>query len=153
MADGHEKINSTTTSTLAKGITNVGSSFITNSSSPYDWVTTDDDGYLRADLWFKSDGTGVCPVGFRVPTYEELQTETFDNGVRNEATAFSNFLKLPVAGGRDGFNGSLGYLGSWGAVWTIGLMSGSLAFNFDSSNSGLYDGYRATGLSIRCVEN
>ena len=157
MADGHEKSNSTTTSTQASTITSVGNQFITGNS---DWTTADADGSQRSALWSKTDGTGVCPVGFRVPTITELKTETLDYaGVDNtttgavkvidSATAFSNFLKFPVAGYRSYSNGSVGGQGSWGYVWSL---SDSQIVYFDSI--GAYNGSapRTNGFSVRCVE-
>jgi hypothetical protein len=105
--DGHQESNSTITTNLATTITSVGNSFIKNFSSPYDWLdvnnnTVDDNGSLRSAKWSKTDGTSICPVGFRVPTEAELTAETTGlNGaddVTNRDGAFNNFLKLPSAG-------------------------------------------------------
>ncbi len=164
LADGHEKINSTTTSTLAKGITNVGNQFIIRNN---DWTTADSDGSKRVAQWSKTDGTGVCPVGFRVPTASELENKTIDYDGKNanpatgkvkvidSGTAFSNFLKLPVAGSRGSSSGSMVREGSWGSVWTI--TSGRKArsqhshFKSDSATWGFYE--RTECVSVRCVEN
>ena len=165
LADGHEKSNSTTTSTLATGITSVGSSFITSSSSPYDWTIADADGSLRSALWSKTDGTGVCPVGFRVPTITELKTETLDYAgvdntitgavkVTNSATAFSNFLKFPVAGFRDGINASMRDQNVKGDVATSsmdGIFQSIMLF--DSNNVIVGGDPISSGFSVRCVEN
>ena len=162
LADGHEKSNSTTTSTLSTGITSVGNQFITGNS---DWTTADADGSQRSAQWSKTDGTGVCPVGFRVPNQTELASETTgytgsDNTttgavkVINSATAFSNFLKFPVAGYRDYFGGSMGGQGLWGDVWTSSVDgSDSVYMGFGSGGAGWDSYYRANGLSVRCVEN
>lgn len=149
LADGHEKANSATTSTLATGITSVGSSFITSSSSPYDWTTVDSTGADRTALWSKTDGTGVCPVGFRVPTQTELSAEN----ITNSADAFTK-LKFPVAGGRSFFVGSMGVQGSLGGVWASSVSgSGSVDMYFGSANAGWYSNYRASGFPVRCIEN
>lgn len=39
------------------------------------WAATDREGIERSAFWGKSDGTGVCPNGFRVPTVKELLAE------------------------------------------------------------------------------
>ena len=162
LADGHEKSNSTTTATQASTITSVGNQFITGN---YDWTTADADGSLRTAQWSKADGTGVCPVGFRVPTQTELATETLDYaGIDNtstgavkvidSATAFSNFLKFPVAGYRSNFDGSMSNQGSWGNVWASSVDgSRSVDVRFDSGNAYWDSNDRARGLSVRCVEN
>ena len=162
LADGHEKSNSTTTSTQASTISSVGNQFITGNS---DWTTADADGALRTAQWSKTDGTGVCPVGFRVPTQTELANETTgyagsDNSttgaikVIDSATAFSNFLKFPVAGSRSNFDGSMDGQGSWGGVWTSSVDgSYSVDMYFDSGDADWDCGNRAGGLSVRCVEN
>ena len=168
LADGHEKSNSATTSTLATGITSVGSSFIISDFSfNYDWTTsgTDDNGALRTAQWSKTDGTGVCPVGFRVPTITELKTETLDYaGIDNtttgavkvidSTTAFSNFLKFPVAGFRDGINASMRDQNVKGDVATSsmdGIFQSIMLF--DSNNVIVGGDPISSGFSVRCVEN
>ena len=100
-----------------------------------------------------------------MPTITELKTETLDYaGVDNtttgavkvidSATAFSNFLKFPVAGDRSYFDGSVDFQGSWGYVWTSSV-NGSYSVTEDFGSGDAYWGsdYRAYGLSVRCVEN
>ena len=156
--DGHQESNSSTTSTQATDVTTVGhSDFITsNNTYSYDWAqSADSNGSLRSANWSKTDGSSVCPVGFRVPTQTELQAETTDNGVTNSASAFTNFLKLPSAGYRDYFDGSMFGVGSWGNLWSSSA-SGSSASHlfFDSGSADWYSyDYRAYGLSVRCLRD
>ena len=152
-ADGHQLSNSTTTSTLAIDLNTTGnSSFITSSSSPYDWTALDSDGALRSANWSKTDGSSVCPVGYRVPTEAELVAETTDNGVTNSETAFSNFLKLPSAGIRLGNSGSLGDSGSWGTIWSSSPNGASSEdLNFGSLVAFWIGSSQADGQSVRCV--
>ena len=163
LADGHEKATTSAVSGQSNVISNVTpTNFLYGNS---DWTTADSDGSLRSALWSKTDGTGVCPVGFRVPTITELKTETLDYaGVDNtttgavkvidSATAFSNFLKFPVAGYRGGFDGSMYGQGSWGDVWTSSVTgSRSRGMYFDSGSADWYGYGRASGFSVRCVEN
>ena len=155
-ADGHEKVDSSTTSTQATNINSAGSSFITEIGTyNYDWAkNADSDGSLRAFNWSKTDGSSVCPVGYRVPTIDELKAETLDEGIDNNSDAFNNFLKLPSAGGRISNSGSMYGLGSSssmssssvnGSYFSMLLFnSGALISNFVS---------RAGGLPVRCLRD
>ena len=82
-ADGHQERNSTTTSTLATDINATNANFITSGS---DWVANgvDDNGSLRAANWSKTDGSSICPVGFRVPTIDELRAENVNNSISRQ---------------------------------------------------------------------
>ena len=46
-----------------------------------DWVLGDEDGAIRYARWSATDGSSICPSGFRVPTLAEVQAEnlTTDN--------------------------------------------------------------------------
>jgi len=158
--DGHEDSGSATTSTQATDINSAGSDFITsNSANSYDWAkTADSDGSLRSANWSKTDGTSVCPVGYRVPTIAELRAETLDNGVTNRATAFSSFLKLPSAGVRgyysSYYSGTLSNQGSWSGVWSgsvYGSYSRSVGFNSGYAYEYYYS--RAYGFAVRCLRD
>ena len=155
--DGHQDSNSPTTNVQATDVTNVGhGDFITDDGThDYDWAqVTDRDGSQRKANWSKTDGSSVCPVGFRVPTIAELRAETLDNGVTNRDTAFSNFLKLPSAGSRSNFGGSMRGVGSWGTVWSSSA-SGSHAsvLHLDSGAAGWFNSFRANGRSVRCLRD
>jgi len=161
-ADGHQDSLSATTTTIATNVNNVNnvgnSSFIVGSFSG-DWIFTDINGSIRSANWSKTDGTSVCPVGFRVPTLTELKAETLDNGVIDNTTAFSNFLKLPSSGLRQGSDGSLLEQGTWGYVWTSSITSYSpwmVYFNDGlvfTSSSNTSSSNHANGLSVRCIKN
>ena len=155
--DGHQVSTSANTSTQATDINSVGhSDFITNSS---DWAQAADiDGSLRSANWSKTDGTSVCPVGYRVPTEQELRDETLDNtggdAFAGNTDAYNNFLKLPSAGYRNFDVGSLHGQGSYGIVW-LGSVAGlsSLGLAFGSGPAGTYSYNRANGLSVRCLKD
>ncbi|MEA2018000.1 MAG: PKD domain-containing protein, partial [Campylobacterota bacterium] len=91
--DGHEKSDSSTTSTQATSTSNVnnGGKFITSSSSySYDWAkNADSDGTTRSANW------NPCPTGYRIPTIEELEAEN----ISDRSDAYSK-LMLPSAGYR-----------------------------------------------------
>ena len=154
--DGHQESNSSSTTTQATDVNNVGhGNFIVTNNLPYDWASVDSNGSIRSANWSATDASSVCPIGFRVPTQTELQAETTDNGVIDSASAFSNFLKLPSAGFHNSFGGSMGDVGYWGYVWsssTSGPSAYSLGFNSGSTvwhSSAL----RTLGLSVRCLRD
>jgi len=158
-ADGHEKSNSSTTSsdinaTIANG------KFITNNLSPYDWVASgvDDNGSIRSSNWSKIDGSSVCPIGFRVPTIEELRDETIDlsgsDDVKNRMDAFNNFLKLPSAGFRTNTSGFISLQGDYGFLWSSSVDgSGSFQIGFKTLDAKLYHGVWTYGCLVRCIKN
>jgi len=159
--DGHQVSSSATNAAQATDINSVGhSDFITaTNDNDYDWAqAADSDGSLRATNWSKTDGSSICPVGFRVPTEKELRDETLDNtagdNFANNTDAYSNFLKLPSAGYRKGGDGSLGGQGAYGIVWSSSVTgSNSHLLNFNSGYAITYDGTRTYGLSVRCIRN
>ena len=152
--DGHQDSGSDTTPTLATDINNAGNNFVLGTSSPFDWVSIDSTGVQRSANWSKTDGSSICPAGFRVPTLTELKAETVDNDVTNRVTAFSNFLKLPSSGFRNSGIGVLNLEGSAGNVWTTSVDGSSSSYvSFQSSNAGTNLDIHANGLSVRCLKD
>ena len=156
-ADGHEKSTSSTTSTQASSITYAGSRFITSSSTySNDWASSaDSGGSLRSWNWSKTDGSFICPVGYRVPTVTELEAETTksSNAVSNRLDAFNNFLKLPAAGLRS-LSGDLLAQGTESYYWTTtysSTKSTRIYFGSTTTTTVLHD--RAYGRSIRCIKD
>ena len=154
--DGHQNSGSGTTATLANDINNVGhGNFITNIS---DWADTgiDDNASLRTVNRSKIDGSSICPVGYRVPTYIELENETMSasTAVTNNTDAFNNFLKLPSAGSRYYLNGYMIPPGTFVSLASNSAPNGSRAsgFVFDTDSAQGSQGHRANGSSIRCIQ-
>jgi uncharacterized protein (TIGR02145 family) len=149
-ADGHQKRNSGTTSTLSNSDTPGHGDFITTSSSPYDWRSPQND-----NLWQGVNGTNnPCPDGYRLPTAAEWEAERQSWNSNDAAGAFGSPLKLPVAGGRGGGNGSLYGVGSGGRYWSStvdGAYSRSLRFLSSNAYMGSY--VRASGFSVRCLKD
>ena len=157
-ADSHELINWTsgtagtqvngTTTTLADNPANA--LFIRNSTSPYDWRTTQD-GALWATV---ASANNPCPIGFRVPTSSELNAERIAFSSNNTAGALASVLKLPVAGFRYNSDGSLYNTASYGHYWSS-TVNGTSAINLDfhSSNASTYTNNRANGMSVRCLKD
>lgn len=152
--DGHQDPTSKTTETLAGDVNNAGDKFITY---PIEWASVDIDGSIRNANWSKTDGSSVCPVGFRVPTIDELAAETILSGASFENTmdAFSNFLKLPSAGFRIDLNGAILEQGKDGFVWSnsiSGVYSSDLHFSGVITQV-VYEDTRSYGYSVRCIKN
>jgi len=155
--DGHQESNSTTTSTQATDVENAGNYFIKSSSTyDYDWAkNADSNGSIRSTAWSKTDGSSVCPVGFRVPTEAELKAETTglsgNDKVENRDDTFNNFLKLPSDGNRNDNEGSINNLGSTGYLWSSSVDGSYSRFLRFNSSIGWFKVNRAYGFSVRCV--
>ena len=160
-ANGHQESNSSTTS-LTGNLPDNGTLFITRNQGVIDdWTTQDNSGATRQANWNKTDGTSICPVGFRVPNSTELINETkvyqTQNAVVSADVFFTNSnLKFPKAGGRSGSNGSLS-VGNVISMWS-NTLNGNRS-NYLNSSSG-FSGYssvesseRVVGLPVRCIRN
>ena len=182
-SDGHQRIDrnttdncfdsantsiictSSTTTTRETGITATvaGVNFIANSSNPGDWVenttqdnnNVDDDGALRTAFLSKTDGSGLCPTGFRLPSDAELAADTINataTTVVNSDTAFSSFLKLPISGYRNRSAAKLVYVDKRGFVWSAtAIDSEANHLKFNGSNAAIVNTYRTYGFSVRCL--
>ena len=149
-ADGHQRRNSGTTSTLSGSNQPNHGSFILAPNSPRDWRSPQNN-----NLWQGVNGTNnPCPVGYRLPTEAEWEAERLSWISNNAAGAFNSPLKLPVAGRRYYSSGSLHFVGSFGYYWS-GAVGGtnSRGLTFSSSNAYMYSSYRAFGGSVRCLKN
>lgn len=150
-ADGHEKSTSTTNATQATTITSVGNQFITVTGG--DWTTADSDGALRSANWSKTDGTSICPSGFRVPTLSELKAEFPDSTYKS----YSSFLKIPTSKVRSKDGSMYDGMGGYSALWASDAVSGNFAnrIYFYGTDVSMADGLndKASGYSIRCIKN
>jgi uncharacterized protein (TIGR02145 family) len=158
--DGHELISwsTGTTGTLKYGTTTTLSTtdtpnsalFITNTSSPYDWRSTQND-----NLWQGEAGTNnPCPSGFRVPTNAELTSLVTAVGITNSATAAASKLRFSVPGYRGYNSGALNYTGSEGYYWSSSV-NGAYAYSRSFYNGITGTSYtdRAHGFTVRCLGN
>jgi len=151
-ADGHQDSTSLLTSTQAIDVTNVGyPSFIKGN---LDWAKpgVDNGGATRAVNWSKTDGSSVCPKGFRVPNKAELSAE-FAN-IHNKTDAFNSFLKLPVSGFRNAIDGSMINVGLKGYLWSTTPTGTNNAYRakYEPSNAFVTPYYRGDGKAIRCIK-
>lgn len=155
--DGHESRSSSTTTTLASTITPGTNIFILNSTTPYDWTTTDSTGVSRTSAWADGRSNDICPAGFSVPTEAELTADTTSAttiDVTNSTTAFSSFLKLPMAGYRHRGVGALYNVDSLGFYWSRGAGSNTGRNLYFNSSTADFAGYhRPNGFSVRCIQD
>ena len=149
-ADGHQKRNSPTVSTLSSIDQPGHGNFILAPNSPYDWRSPQ-----NTDLWQGVNGVNnPCPPGYRLPTDAELNAERLSWSSNNSAGAFASPLKLPVAGLRFFSSGSLYGVGSYGRYWSStvdGIHSRRLGFASTGANIDNYS--RAYGYSVRCLKD
>ncbi|MFW5805829.1 MAG: hypothetical protein ACOCVX_04800, partial [Bacteroidales bacterium] len=147
--DGHQIRTSGTTATLSSSDTPGHGNFILAQGSPYDWRSPQND-----NLWQGVSGTNnPCPSGYRLPTDAELEAERLSWSSNNSAGAFGSPLKLPVAGNRNGGDGSLDNVGSFGYYWSSTVDGTYSRFLIFSSNAGMYSDCRVYGLSVRCIKD
>ncbi len=177
--DGHEKINSVARNDMLedKNVLDVGHSyFIKDCAQGYcnwtinEWTINhiDDNGTIRAENWSKPDGTGICPINFRVPTKDELEAETINQSVTNMSGAFDNFLKIPASSFKHQWLGyryvdySSGYESS--DLWTISIdpeyantgsayEPGSFRLSVSPSTASVLGSHRAIGAPVRCIKD
>ena len=158
-ADGHEDSNSSISTTLATDVSNVGhGNYITNITISTDWTSIDSNGSIRSANWSKTDGTAVCPTGFRVPTLTELSLELFATGsanISNRDDAYASFLKLPSSGIR--YVGNMYSVGSWGLLWSSSVYDNdttmSNSVSFDDTSAYAQGVERAIAIPVRCRED
>lgn len=159
--DGHEKRGSgkaamATTGDLddngqVKTTSKVGK-FLTSSASPYDWRSPQDN-----KLWGATKTVSdPCPTGWKVPTNAQWNDVLSKNSTKKWETiggySLGEALFLPAAGIRP-YDGTTNGVGTHGYYWSSTISStNSYYLNFHSG--GIYSNYnyRATGCSVRCVQ-
>ncbi|MCB4764753.1 MAG: fibrobacter succinogenes major paralogous domain-containing protein [Sulfurovum sp.] len=109
--DGHQFSYSDKVNLQAETITPPHDKFITVNSSATDWVVAsvegidvDSDGTKRERFLSKIDGTGICPLNYRIPTAEELRNEYLLETITTES---NSILKFPLAGIRNSVDGNI----------------------------------------------
>ena len=110
-------------------------------------------------LWSGKDGKNpICPKGYRVPTQEELYKETVgldsNRKVVDIKSAFDNFLKIPASGFKSLCKGTLGGVGSVGALWSSSTFLNDVYYlDIKPDNADMSTGSRAEGLPVRCIKD
>lgn len=156
-ADGHQAVASATITSLIGSFPTTSNLFVITdaSTSYYDWLALNKDtnGQSRVSYLQKTDGTYICPVGFRVPTMSELVSE------KANMSNFTNILKFPLNGWKARHIANKIYdKGSIGSVWsstpdnTYQKYGTSLIYDEFTGNQRNGD-ERAIGRGIRCIKN
>jgi len=157
--DGHQDRLSTTIPKLATSIENTNDKFITSTN---DWTkTTDTNGRLRASNWSKTDGSSICPIGFNVPTIDEIKKELVGAGsaeVQNPSDAFHSFLKMAAGGSREAETGVILSAERDSALWSRSVFESrailiSIFMVADISGIAARVGIRADGFPVRCIKD
>jgi uncharacterized protein (TIGR02145 family) len=149
-ADGHQCRNSGTTSTFSSTDQPSHANFILSPNAPVDWRTTQNN-----NLWQGVNGiNNPCPLGYRLPTFSELDADKINWTLNNSAGAFNSPLKLTLAGDRFYNDGSIRVIGFEGRYWSSTIYSNySWFLDFYSYNSIMDKLARADGASVRCIKN
>lgn len=140
-------LSATTTTQLAT--TSVSNAFVISHN---DWATSPD-----GNLWTvgQSPDNNPCPSGYRVPTVNELLTAFGQCGLTVDALAKSALHWAP-AGYRTWNTGILTNSGKYLYYWSrdAGLTDPNKSYWAYFSNIDIegIEGYRAQGMSVRCVK-
>lgn len=154
-SDGHDfRESATAAGPVASGTE--GSDFITNGTSPQDWLNVKD-----SFRWNSSNNPNAvtktindpCPNGFRVPTEAELVAEYNSWSSQDQAGAFASPLKIQLAGNRNDNNGVVANANSRGRYWTSSAATQNSRFmQISNSQIQMVNGSRASGYSVRCIK-
>ncbi|PKD43706.1 FISUMP domain-containing protein [Rhodohalobacter barkolensis] len=149
-ADGHEKRNSSTTSTLSNTDQPGHSNYILAPNSPRDWRSPQND-----NLWQGVNSiNNPCPDGYRLPTEAEWEAERQSWNSNDIVGAFESPLKLPAAGFRDNSSGFLDGVGGYGFYWSSTVSETFSLYLFsDSISAYILREFRSSGLSLRCIKD
>jgi uncharacterized protein (TIGR02145 family) len=161
--DGHELESSRKLAVLANSITPATNAFII-SSSVDDWATIDRDGSLRTAAWADGGVNDICPVGFSVPTREELKKDThdtYDTTVSLTPQAFNSFLKIPASGYRNSKNGDYQHFVHTVHMWTRSANANNLNAYYlylNKNDTGtnvrsIREFPRGLGMTVRCIKD
>lgn len=128
--------------------------FITRIDPDGNWLTNSSTTFNRG-LW---DGVNAinnpCPIGFRLPTQAEFQSERNGWGTAGNFNAINSNLKLPAAGGRQKDDAVIAQTGDNGYYWSSSTgpnQADRLQITDSQHNTGSVE--RAFGFSVRCFKD
>ncbi|HET6996702.1 MAG TPA: hypothetical protein VFI06_17030 [Chitinophagaceae bacterium] len=164
--DGHQRPNS---STITGGssllnpshISSGNPNFIKGTTASTQWWAT---GGLASDTWSgttitSTNGKDPCAAlgtGWRLPTEAEWQNISIQEDLFGTIAAFQSNLKLPSAGYRLSYDGSVYQNGDIGYYWTRTAANNSNArvLFFDNVyNAGVTNSERGHGFNCRCIKD
>lgn len=155
-ADGHQRRDSPTTTTLSNSDQPGHGEFIISPDSPNDWRIPQNN-----NLWQGEDGiNNPCPKDYRLPSEAEWQIEIDSwniqhgsDGASKEA-AFNSPLKLPLGGRRDRLAAMLDGAGSYGRYWSSTVSgTGSQVLRLEENDIFWVSNFRAGAFSVRCIKD
>ena len=145
--------------------------FYTCNGSPYDWLYSQNDALWNSgteDSPVKTE-YDPCPTGWRVPTEAELselcsnRSSWTENDLGQSGYWFSGpslyssevaQVFFPAAGSRHYSSGDASYRGIYGGYWSSSpYYDYAYKLSFGSSGASVYEGDRADGYSVRCVQD
>jgi hypothetical protein len=159
--NGHEKLGSATTKTRIKSLDNSAFYKVYPMGLPTDWldnsysnINKDYNGSKREEFWSRTDGTSVCPIGYRVPSSDELAAETIDHDFNKVNLMLGNFLKMIPTGKRGGYV----YLEDRDeiSIWSStarGVDVDAKYLHLTSRGAYLSSTSRSYGIPVRCIKN
>ena len=154
-SDGHQCRNSATTTTLSSTDQPEHGNFILKSATPGNWRNPS-----NSNLWQSIIGiNNPCPLGYRIPTQAEWNSDQSSWSINSNAGAFSSVLKYTAAGGRlsgQTSGGSIVSSGIGGIYWSSTVLSSTTSFSiyFGTMDPGLVgvESDRSDGSSVRCIK-
>jgi|APGre2960657404_1045060.scaffolds.fasta_scaffold01174_8 uncharacterized protein (TIGR02145 family) len=111
------------------------------------------------NLWQGVSGVNnACPIGFRLPTTEEWNTELSSWSSASPEGAFASPLKLPLAGTRGINSGGLVNIGVVGFYWSSSIDTNDKSRSYSyylavtESTTRSFISARSNGMSVRCIK-
>ena len=153
-ADGHQCRNSAITSTLSSTDQPNHPIFIiyATGSKSVNWRSSQND-----NLWQGVSGVNnPCPLGYRIPTKTELESELKSWSETNSTGAFKSPLKLPLSGFREFDKGLSEKVDMVGTYWSSTVDEAkATALYFSNYNDNASRDFldRLYGLSVRCIKD
>jgi len=150
--DGHEKRNSSTTTTMSSLDSPGHGDFIIVPDNNRDWRDPQ-----NVNLWQGVSGiNNPCSSGFRVPTATELDDERNAWVTNNAEGAYQSTLKFTKAGSRKYDTGAIATgrgLYSSSTIYSTYRKVLEIIDGSSTNNGKISYYYRASGISVRCIKD
>ena len=151
LADGHQNRKSQTLQELSDNIMPNNDKFIIEPLNSNDWLKNSND-----SLWNDKANTNCsCPIGWRVPTKDELAMELNSWKTKDMDGAYASPLKWVSTGNRDN-HGTERYSEFWGFMWSSTPYSNGMAYSMaiiGTDTAEIITSPRIYGQAIRCIKD